>query len=69
MKTKDNLGFEIKYIMSAKNFTEEQAENFLTDYKGYIKAENHISLDEFIEKTGGVSPIIDCEILSKTSND
>ena len=54
--------FEIIYIMSAKNFNKNQAERFLKHYESINKS---VTLDKFIEKTGGISPIISCEILKE----
>lgn len=54
------LSFEIKYIMSAKNFTKEQAEDFL---RCYVNTSEDMALDVFIDKTGGISPIISRDIL------
>ncbi len=60
--------FEIIYIMSAKNFNKKQAELFLKHYESINKSATlieNITLDEFIEKTGGVSPIIIHKILKE----
>ena len=72
LKVMENkTSFEIKYIMSAKNFNQKQAENFLKQWKFENKIVTRlgdITLCEFIEKTGGVSPIISPEILKIISD-